>query len=121
MMDLENARQVEKFDTLNWIYSNAFPGGFVEVSAKEDENIEDIFRHLLDQSRGEGRQVGALSRVLSTRRRSVHSLEGSDSEKSEEWDHDAKNFNRSRSLVRRGSRPKVKRTQRRGKHDCRAS
>ncbi|XP_035824860.1 GTP-binding protein Di-Ras2 [Aplysia californica] len=121
MMDLENSRQVEKFDTLNWIYSNNFAGGFVEVSAKEDENIEDIFRLLLDQSRGESRHMGPLSHVLSTRRRSANSLDESEPEKSEEWDSDAKNFNRSRSLVRRGSKPKVKRTHRRGKHDCRVS
>ncbi|KAH9498924.1 GTP-binding protein Rhes [Bulinus truncatus] len=121
MMDLENTRQVEKFDTLNWIYSNGFAGGFVEVSAKDDENIEDIFRLLLDQSRGEGRHVGPLSHVLTTRRRSANSLDESEAEKSEEWDSDAKNFNRSRSLVRRGSKPKVKRTHRRGKHECRMS
>ncbi|BFZ02767.1 hypothetical protein BsWGS_05806 [Bradybaena similaris] len=121
MMDLENSRQVEKFDTLNWIYSNGFTGGFVEVSAKEDENIEDIFRLLLDQSRGEGGHIGPLSHALSSRRRSANSLEESVPEKSEEWDSDAKNFNRSRSLVRRGSKPKVKRTHRRGKHDCRVS
>ncbi|KAK3784692.1 hypothetical protein RRG08_032148 [Elysia crispata] len=121
MMDLENARQVEKFDTLNWIYSNNFPGAFVEVSAKEDENVEDIFRLLLSQSRGEGRHAGPLSHVLSTRRRSANSLDESEPEKSEEWDSDAKNFNRSRSLVRRGSKPKMKRTHKRGKNDCRLS
>lgn len=67
---------------------------FSKVSAKEDENIEDIFRLLLDQSRGEGRHTGALSHVLSSRRRSANSLEESEPERSEEWDSDAKNFNR---------------------------
>ncbi|KAK7507759.1 hypothetical protein BaRGS_00000724 [Batillaria attramentaria] len=117
MTDLENSRQVEKFDTLNWIYSEGFPGGFVEVSAKEDENVEDIFRLLLDQSRGGARYMGPLS----LRRRSANSLDEGEPEKSEEWDSDAKNFNRSRSLVRRGSKPKVKRARRHDKNDCRVS
>lgn len=117
MTDLENSRQVEKFDTLNWIYDEGFSGAFVEVSAKEDENVEDIFRLLLDQSRGGARYMGPLS----MRRRSANSLDESEPEKWEEWDHDAKNFNRSRSLVRRGSKPKVKRARRHDKNDCRVS
>ncbi|RUS68855.1 hypothetical protein EGW08_023383 [Elysia chlorotica] len=119
MMDLENARQVEKFDTLNWIYSNNFPGAFVEVSAKEDENVEDIFRLLLSQSRGEGRHAGPLSHVLSTRRRSANSLDESEPDRLVGWFVGW--FGGSRSLVRRGSKPKMKRTHKRGKNDCRLS
>ena len=117
MTDLENSRQVEKFDTLNWVYNEGFPGGFVEVSAKEDENVEDIFRLLLDQSRGGARYVGPLS----MRRRSANSLDESEPVR-EEWDSDAKSFNRSRSLVRRGSKgPKVRKARRHDKNDCRVS
>ena len=68
--------QVEKFDTLNWIYNEGFPGGFVEVSAKEDENVEDIFRLLLDQQRGGARYTGPLA--LQLRRRSANSLDESE-------------------------------------------
>lgn len=117
MTDLENSRQVEKFDTLNWVYNESFPGGFVEVSAKDDENVEDIFRLLLDQSRGGARYTGPLSH----RRRSANSLDESEPVK-EEWDSDAKSFNRSRSLVRRGSKgPKVRKARRHDKNDCRVS
>ncbi|XP_046342039.1 ras-related protein Rap1-like [Haliotis rufescens] len=115
-VDMENDRQIEKFDTLNWIYSEGFCGGFVEVSAKEDESISDIFRILLDQSRG---GVHRHFEPIANRRVSTNSLDETETEKAEEWDSDAKKFNRSRSLIRRGSKPRMKRSPRHhGKNDC---
>ncbi|ESO83938.1 hypothetical protein LOTGIDRAFT_229516 [Lottia gigantea] len=117
-VDLENDRRIEKFDALNWIYTDGFCGGFLEVSAKDDESITDIFKHLYEQSRGGIRHLDPLV----GRRMSTNSLDETETEKADEWDSDAKKFNRSRSLIRRSSKPKMKRNNRRGqtKHepDC---
>ena len=115
-LDLENNRQVEKFDALNWIYSEGFCGGFVEVSAKnEQSNVADIFRLLLEQSRG-----SQEPEYLSPRRMSLGETDDEKAEKAEktqEWDSDAIKFNRSRSLIRRVSKPRVRRTRHHGHHN----
>ena len=48
-LDEENIRQVETFDALDWACSENLGGCFLEVSAKEDRFIHDIFKILFEQ------------------------------------------------------------------------
>lgn len=115
-LDMENDRKVEKFDALNWAYGDGLGGVFVEVSAKTDENIIDIFKLLLEQVKSPNCRI--QSRLH--RRLSAHSLlhETESNPETEEEDPVVdKKFSRSRSLIRRGSKPKMKRSSRH-KNDC---
>jgi len=118
-LDQENDRQVEKFDALNWAFNDNLSGAFVEVSAKNDECIADIFKILLEQLKiPRSKHPDKLSML--TRRLSSHSLEHSDDEGHHDGHHEDKKFSRSRSLIRRGSKPKIKRSSR-NKNDCAVS
>jgi hypothetical protein len=119
-LDEENNRQIERFDALNWAYNEDLGGGFIEVSAKDDMGITDIFKLLLEQVKTP--RVKHTDRFL-LRRMSVHSLEcpeGDCSLPEEEHTEDKSKFARSRSLIRRGSKPKMKRSTR-SKGDCAVS
>ena len=117
MTDMENWRQVEKFDALNWMCNEGFTGGFVETSAKEGEGVIDIFTLLFRQYKG----ISHFPGKLNLRRMSATALDDYEPV-NEEWNSDLKNFNRSRSLVRRGSKgPKVKKAHPRNKNECRVS
>ncbi|XP_076071910.1 ras-related protein Rap-1b-like [Mytilus galloprovincialis] len=48
-LDMENNRQIETFDALNWAFGENLGGCFLEVSAKTDQHIKDIFEILLEQ------------------------------------------------------------------------
>ncbi|CAC5406919.1 unnamed protein product [Mytilus coruscus] len=48
-LDMENVRQIETFDALNWAYGENLGGCFLEVSAKNDKHIKDVFEILLEQ------------------------------------------------------------------------
>jgi small GTP-binding protein len=121
-LDMENDRQVEKFDALNWVYNVAFTGGFVEVSAKTDEGIKEVFKSLLEQATGApgSKNIDTIMR----RRLSAHSLEQAeqaDGAEEQQVESFSKKFSRSRSLIRRGSKPKVKRSARGVRNDCSVS
>lgn len=119
-LDEENNRQIERFDALNWAYNEDLGGGFIEVSAKDDMGITDIFKLLLEQVKTP--RVKHTDRFL-LRRMSVHSLEcpeGDCSHPEEVHTEDKSKFSRSRSLIRRGSKPKMKRSSR-SKGDCAVS
>ncbi|XP_033743836.1 ras-related protein Rap-2c-like [Pecten maximus] len=118
-IDMENNRQVEKFDALNWAYNDNLGGAFVEVSAKDDECITDIFKILFEQLKVPRSKLPEKLSLL-TRRLSSHSLEQSDQEAEPKTPPEEKKFFRSRSLIRRGSKPKVKRSSR-NKNDCEVS
>lgn len=48
-LDMENVRQIETFDALNWAYDENLGGCFLEVSAKTDQHIKEVFEILLEQ------------------------------------------------------------------------
>ncbi|XP_052087319.1 GTP-binding protein Di-Ras2-like [Mytilus californianus] len=48
-LDSENNREVETFDALEWAYSENLGGCFLEVSAKDNNAIKEIFDILLEQ------------------------------------------------------------------------
>lgn len=119
-LDEENNRQIERFDALNWAYNEDLGAGFIEVSAKEDVGITDIFKLLLEQVKTP--RAKHSDRFL-LRRMSLHSIECPEPEtaKAEEvLTEDKSKFSRSRSLIRRGSKPKMKRSTR-SKGDCAVS
>lgn len=110
-LDEENNRQIERFDALNWAYNEDLGGGFIEVSAKNDVGISDVFRLLLQQVKKP--RVKHPDRFL-LRRISVQSLECPEAGTTnpEEFSAAEKSkFSRcSRSLIRRSSKPKMKRS-----------
>lgn len=116
-LDEEHMRKIERFDALNWAYNEDLGEGFIEVSAKNGTAVTDIFKILLEQaktprSRHEDR--------FTLRRMSVHSLECCEKEKpspNELHVEDRTRFSRSRSLIRRGSKPRMKRSSK-TKDDC---
>lgn len=114
-LDLENNRQVEKFDALNWAYSDNLGSAFVEVSAKDDDSIKDIFKMLLDQLKT---PRSKYPNKFMIRRSSTNSIEPG---VHEETETDDLKMQRSRSLIRRESKPKMKRSSRGNKNDCSAS
>ncbi|CAC5424125.1 unnamed protein product [Mytilus coruscus] len=48
-VDMENNREVETFDALEWAYNENLGGCFVEVSAKDNNRIKNAFDILLEQ------------------------------------------------------------------------
>ena len=117
-LDLEDNRQVEKFDALNWVYNDNNCGAFVEVSAKKDECVLDVFKLLMEKAKNPRARVND---PFLTRKLSEHSLDTHDSEKNgvAEAAANQSKFGRSRSLIRRGSKPKVRKTARANhRHDC---
>lgn len=116
-LDLEDNRQVERFDALNWAYNDCLGRAFLEVSASRGESISDIFKILFEQVQNP--RTSKLEKLsILTRRLSSHSLDQSEPTKQQEIEAAAdKKFSRSRSLIRRGSKPKVKKSQR-NKNDC---
>ena len=121
-LDMENNRQVERFDALNWAYSDNLGSAFIEVSAKEDENVTEIFKNLLDQIKT---PRSKHPDKFQSRRSSTHSLDHSENDDSaitvEPVETPDQRIQRSRSLIRRGSKPKLKRSSRGSKNDCNVS
>lgn len=123
-VDLEDNRQVEKFDALNWVYNESHCGAFVEVSAKTDECIVDVFKLLMEMAKN---PRAKFNEPFMSRRLSEHSLEGQSNDVIPDkagrlattTDGSGK-INRSRSLIRRGSKPKVRKSHARSqnRHDC---
>lgn len=122
-IDLEDNRQVEKFDALNWVYNDSNWGAFIEVSAKNNECILDVFKLLMEKAKNPRARI---NEPFMTRRLSEHSLEVQSEKQTEktngqESSNDgASKFSRSRSLIRRGSKPKVRKSHARSQNrqDC---
>ncbi|XP_070580122.1 GTP-binding protein Di-Ras2-like [Ptychodera flava] len=111
--DLNLDRQVDKNDVEDHIARENWHGSFIEVSAKTNTNILDIFQQLLHQANiPAARQLSPILR----RRMSERSKTGKPSsiqEASEE-----KMMRRSRSLIRRTSKPKMKHDGDPSRNDC---
>lgn len=117
-LDMEDNRQVEKFDALNWLYADGLSNAYVEVSAKEGDGVTDIFKTLLQQAKLPHLRKKEVDNQ-SQRRLSTNSVEQEETDKPvPEMEPESKKFSRSRSLIRRGSKPKVKRIGNQKKDDC---
>ena len=119
-IDQEDNRQVEKFDALNWVYNDNNCAAYVETSAKNDECIADVFKLLMEKAKN---PRARLNDPFLPRKLSEHSLDSdlSTTEKNGATDMSqaASKFGRSRSLIRRGSKPKVRKAARVSRHhDC---
>ena len=120
-VDLEDNRQVEKFDAMNWVYNDSTCGAFVEVSAKTNECIVDVFKLLMEKAKNPRARINEpfMSRRLSEDSLEQQATHGDRSSSSEDTGHNSK-FSRSRSLIRRGSKPKVRKSNARSnnRQDC---
>ena len=119
-LDQEDNRQVEKFDALNWVYTDNNCAAFVEVSAKSDECIVDVFKLLMEKAKNPRARVND---PFLPRKLSEHSLDSdlssTDKNGATDVSQNASKFGRSRSLRRRGSKPKMRKTARVSRHhDC---
>lgn len=124
-IDLEDNRQVEKFDALNWVYNDGNCGAFIEVSAKTNEGTKDVFKLLMEKAKN---PRVPINEPFMPRRLSEHSLEVQSAviaDKSSANGPDpaadsTSKISRSRSLIRRGSKPKVRKSHARShnKQDC---
>ncbi|KAL4240675.1 hypothetical protein ACF0H5_001466 [Mactra antiquata] len=123
-IDLEDNRQVEKFDALNWVYNESNCGAFIEVSAKNDECILEVFKLLMEKAKNPRAKI---NEPFMSRRLSEHSLEVQSNKTAEKSyspesasNEGASKFSRSRSLIRRGSKPKVRKSHARShnRQDC---
>ncbi|XP_052760448.1 GTP-binding protein Di-Ras2-like [Mya arenaria] len=118
-VDLEDNRQVEKFDALNWVYNDENCGAFVEVSAKNGECIVEVFKLLMEKAKNPRAKI---NEPFMPRRLSEHSLEvQSQAEVSaNKTSENGSKFSRTRSLIRRGSKPKIRKSHARSQHrqDC---
>ncbi|KAK3101042.1 hypothetical protein FSP39_000506 [Pinctada imbricata] len=118
-LDLENKRLVEKFDALNWADNENLGGAFLEASAKTNEGVTEIFKNLLEQVKTPRHAYD----MFQTRRSSIHALEQTDDSQTgnggeEHVETPEQRMRRSRSLIRRGSKPKLKKCSRDRKNDC---
>ncbi|XP_052778485.1 GTP-binding protein Di-Ras2-like [Mya arenaria] len=118
-VDLEDNRQVEKFDALNWVYNDDNCGAFVEISAKNDECIVEVFKLLMEKAKNPRAKI---NEPFMPRRLSEHSLEMQTQAdvSADKTSENGSKFSRTRSLIRRGSKPKVRKSHARSHHrqDC---
>lgn len=122
-IDLEDNRQVEKFDALNWVYNDGNCGAFIEVSAKNNECTLEVFKLLMEKAKN---PRAPINEPFMPRRVSEHSLEvqshvnADKTHGSESSGEGSSKIGRSRSLIRRGSKPKVRKSHARSQHkqDC---
>ena len=105
--DLDLDREVDYQDVEDTIVSHNWHCAFLEASAKENSNILDIFQKLLELAKiPAARQLSPVlkrrmsERVTSKRRKTGDSLHT--------FKESEKEMSRSRSLIRRVGRPKVK-------------
>lgn len=119
--DLQDCRVplISREDTMDWVSRQGLQNAFMEVSAKEDQSIVTIFQKLLEQAKFPAvrklepllkRRMSAKERHLSPHRANLLKQVG-------EGESGGK-LSRSRSLMRRSSKPKVKHTGDPNKSDC---
>ncbi|ELU11657.1 hypothetical protein CAPTEDRAFT_179488 [Capitella teleta] len=110
---------VSRADSMDWASSHGLQNAFMEVSAKEDQSIVTIFQRLLEQAKLPAmrklepllkRRMSAKDRHLSPHRSNLLKQVG-------EGEGGGK-LGRSRSLMRRSSKPKVKHTGDPNRNDC---
>ena len=114
--DLESAREVARDDVQTWAYDEGIVTSVLECSSKNNTGVLEVFQKLMEiadvpQTRG---LDPALKRRLSAKVIHRNTEKKNDDTKS-------KGFTRSRSLIRRSSKPKVKQTGDPTTSDCHIS
>lgn len=112
--DLKDKRAVTLDEARDWARNEGMESAFMEVSCKEDENILQIFQKLLEQARIPDLRI--LEPLLK-RRLSANSAHMNPMRERLKKQEEGK-LSRSRSLIRRASKPKVKHTGDPSKSDC---
>lgn len=117
-LDLETQRQVHPDDVRNVIATEDWKCGFLEVSAKENFLILEIFQKILQLAKLP--VARELSPILKRRMSEYGSYKGKNRRRhdsAEEFKESEKDMSRSRSLIRR-TRPKFKPAKDPTKNDC---
>jgi len=113
--DRESERQVEMEDALDWARAEGMESAYMEVSAKEDRNILYIFQKLLEMANIP--EVRKLEPILK-RRLSANSANLGGARQRLRAQEGEGRLSRSRSLMRRSNKPKVKHTGDPSRNDC---
>ncbi len=111
--DLETARQVELADAQAWAASEGMESSLLEISAKDNTDVINIFQKLLDQAKIPN--IRLLEPILKRRLSAKDNHMNPQRQKLKEQEE---RLSRSRSLIRRSSKPKVKHTGDPNRNDC---
>ena len=109
--DSECYRQVDRCDVQDWVESEGLGSNFLEVSAKENSGIWNIFEKLLDQA-----NIPEVRKVEPILKRRLSEKSGPVQNRLKVQDETR--HTRSRSLIRRNTKPKVKHTGDPNRNDC---
>ena len=113
-VDQESERRVPEDEITDWVITESMESAHIHVSAKENRDILKIFQKLLDQSHIPNlrklepilkRHLSVNTNLLNAQRQKLKEQEES-------------RLGRSRSLIRRSSKPKVKHTGDPSNNDC---
>ena len=113
--DLKAQRRVDADDVAEWMQQEGMPGAHVEVSARDGTSISVIFQRLLQMANIP--EVRKLEPII-TRRLSANASRMTDRKDKFKDVEPEKPLSRSRSLIRRATRPRVKHTGDPSKNDC---
>ena len=113
--DLDNKREVDYDTAQAWARSEGMESAFMEVSAKMNRDIHIIFHKLLDQANIP--ELRKLEPILK-RRLSANSGHMSGVRDRLRIQEEGKGLSRSRSLIRRSNKPKLKQTGDPSRNDC---
>ena len=114
-LDLEPRRKVSSEDGRAWARSEGMESAYMEVSAKEDCGIPQLFQKLLEQANLP--DIRKLEPILK-RRLSANSANLGHARERLRQQEEGKGLSRSRSLMRRSNKPKVKHTGDPSRNDC---
>ena len=114
-LDLEPRRKVSSEDGREWACSEGMESAYMEVSAKEDCGIPQLFQTLLEQANLPS--IRKLEPILK-RRLSANSASLGPARERLRKQEESKGLLRSRSLMRRSNKPKIKQSGDPSHNDC---
>lgn len=115
-LDFEPRRKVSSEDGRSWARSEGMESSYLEVSAKEDYGIPQVFQKLLEQANLPN--IRKLEPILKRRLSANSASLGAARERLRQQEDGSKGLLRSRSLMRRSNKPKVKNTGDPYRNDC---
>jgi small GTP-binding protein len=113
-MDQEEERRVPEDEIMDWVRTESMESAHIQVSAKENRDIVNIFQKLLEQANIPN--LRKLEPILKRRLSVNTNLMNAQRQKLKEQEESR--IARSRSLIRRSSKPKVKHTGDPSRNDC---
>ena len=113
-VDQESARRVPEDEITDWVSAESMESSHINVSAKENRDILQIFQKLLGQSHIPN--LRKLEPILKRHLSVNTNLMNAQRQKLKE--EEESRLGRSRSLIRRSSKPKVKHTGDPSNNDC---